>query len=115
MGRTSDKVPATAAVRALRTDGVAFVPHFYRYVDRGGTRHAATSLGIAEHQVLKTLVFEATWTDGNRKPLILIMHGDREVSTKALAREIGAKTVEPATSANVERYTGYVPGGVSPL
>lgn len=115
MAKTSDKVPATTAVRVLRADGVAFIPHFYRYADRGGTRHAAKCLGIAEHRVLKTLVLEATGMDGKRQPLILIMHGDREASTKALAREIGVKAVEPATAVNVERHTGYVPGGVSPF
>lgn len=115
MAKTSEKIPATAAVRILRAERAAFVPHFYRYTDRGGTRHAAECLGIAEHRVLKTLVLEATGMDGKRQPLILIMHGDREASTKALARELGVKAVEPATPLNVERHTGYVPGGVSPF
>jgi Cys-tRNA(Pro) deacylase len=105
-------IPVTTAVRALRAAGVAFTPHLYDYVDHGGTTHAAQSLGVPEHSVIKTLVFE---DDSRKKPLIVLMHGDREVSTKQLARVLGVKSIAPASPAAVEKYTGYVPGGVSPF
>ena len=105
-------MPVTTAVRALRAAGVPFTPHLYPYVDHGGTRHAAESLGVAEHAVIKTLVFE---DDARRKPVIVLMHGDREVSTKQLARHMGVKGLAPASVAAVEKHTGYVPGGVSPF
>jgi Cys-tRNA(Pro) deacylase len=107
-------VPVTGAVRALRAAGVSIEPFFYPYVDHGGTRQAALSLGVGEHAVVKTLVFEV---DGGAKPrpLIVLMHGDREVSTKELARHLAVKTVAPATPAAVEKHTGYQPGGVSPF
>jgi Cys-tRNA(Pro) deacylase len=101
-------------VRALRAAGVAFTPHFYAYVERGGTRHSAEALGVPEHSVVKTLVMEARRA-GPPEPLLVLMHGDREVSTKQLARQIGAREVAPASPAAVERHTGYVPGGVSPF
>ena len=107
-------VPATSAVRALRAAGVAFTPRFYAYVDRGGTRHSAEALNVPEHEVVKTLVMEARRT-GSPEPLIVLMHGDREVSTRELARQIGAREVAPSSAALVEKHTGYVPGGVSPF
>jgi len=108
-------VPATAAVRALRAAAVPFTPHFYAFVDRGGTRHSAEALGVPEHEVVKTLVMEARRGVGPPEPLLVLMHGDREVSTKQLARQIGAREVAPASPTNVEKHTGYVPGGVSPF
>jgi Cys-tRNA(Pro) deacylase len=108
-------VPATPAVRALRAAGVAFEPRVYAYVERGGTRHSAQALGVEEHAVVKTLVMEARGRDGKPQPLLVLMHGDRGVSTKELARQIGAREVAPATAAAVEKHTGYVPGGVSPF
>ena len=108
-------LPVTAAVRALRAAGVEFVPHVYDYVERGGTRHSAEALGVDEHRVVKTLVMEARGRDGQPQPLIVLMHGDREVSTRELARQIGAREVTPASPAAVEKQTGYVPGGVSPF
>lgn len=99
----------------LRAAGVAFVPRFYEYVERGGTRHSSQALGVPEHSVVKTLVMEARDGTPVPKPLIILMHGDREVSTKQLARQIGAREVAPANPATVERYTGCVPGGVSPF
>jgi len=108
-------VPATSAVRALRAAGVGFEPHVYAYVERGGTRHSAEVLGVDEHAVVKTLVMEARGRDGKAQPLLVLMHGDREVSTKELARQIGAREVAPARPAAVEKHTGYVPGGVSPF
>jgi len=103
--------PVTAAVRVLREKGIAFEPHFYTYEEHGGTRHSATALNVAEHEVVKTLVMK---TDGN-EPLIVLMHGDRDVSTKQLARLLGVKTVEPCDEATAQRHTGYVFGGMSPF
>jgi Cys-tRNA(Pro) deacylase len=110
----SPAVPATSAVRALRAAGIAFTPRFYAYVDRGGTRHSAEALNVPEHEVVKTLVMEARRT-GPPEPLIVLMHGDREVSTRELARQIGAREVAPSSAARVEKHTGYLPGGVSPF
>jgi Cys-tRNA(Pro) deacylase len=104
-------VPVTSAIRFLRDRHIHFTPHFYRYEEHGGTRVAATSLGVDEHAVIKTLVLQ---TD-TRMPLIVLMHGDREVSTKQLARTIGVRHVAPCDTATVSRVTGYVVGGVSPF
>jgi Cys-tRNA(Pro) deacylase len=103
--------PITPAVRILREKGVAFEPHLYDYVERGGTRHSAESLGVEEHAVVKTLVME---TDAH-KPLIVLMHGDREVSTKQLARTLGVKSVHPCDFARAQKHTGYLVGGTSPF
>lgn len=108
-------MPVTAAVRALRAAGVEFEPHVYAYLERGGTKHSAEALGVDEHAVVKTLIMEARGREGRPQPLIVLMHGDREVSTKELARQIGAREVAPASPAAVEKHTGYVPGGVSPF
>ena len=102
---------ATAAVRVLRQHGVPFTEHPYRYEERGGTRVSARELGVDEHSIIKTLVMQ----DERNQPLIVLMHGDREVSTKNLARQIGAKTVEPCEPAVAERHTGYQVGGTSPF
>lgn len=109
------EIPVTPAVRALRAARVEVLPHLYPYVDRGGTRQAAVSLGVDEHTVVKTLVFEAEKEGEQKRPLLVLMHGDREVSTKQLARFLGVKTVTPASEATVEKATGYIPGGVSPF
>jgi Cys-tRNA(Pro) deacylase len=103
--------PVTPAVRVLREKGVEFEPHLYDYEERGGTRHSAESLGVAEHAVVKTLVMETE----ERKALIVLMHGDREVSTKQLARTLGVKTVRPCKPETAQKHTGYVVGGTSPL
>ena len=103
--------PVTPAVRLLREKGVAFAPHLYEYVERGGTRHSAEELGVDEHAVVKTLVME---TDAH-KPLIVLMHGDREVSTKQLARTLGVKSVHPCDFAQAQKHTGYLVGGTSPF
>jgi Cys-tRNA(Pro) deacylase len=102
---------ATPAIHALRRHGVAFTEHTYRYEDRGGTRVSARELGVDEHAIVKTLVME----DDRRRALIVLMHGDREVSTKALARAIGVKTVAPCRPEAAERHTGYMVGGTSPF
>ncbi len=103
--------PITPAVRYLREKQVEFTPHLYQYVEKGGARESASQLGVDVHAVIKTLVFE---TNG-RRPLIVLMHGDREVSTRNLARHIGVKSVEPATSERASKWTGYQFGGTSPL
>jgi len=101
----------SAAVRVLLAAGVPFTDHFYEYRDRGGTAWAAESLGLDEHAVIKTLVME----DDRRAPLIVLMHGDCEVSTKALARTLGAASVRPCAPDVAERHSGYRVGGTSPF
>lgn len=107
----SGRTPSTPAVRLLRASGVAFGEHPYRYEEHGGTAVSARELGVDEHLVVKTLVME----DEAKRPLIVLMHGDREVSTKALAREIGVRTVHPCAPEVAERHTGYRVGGTSPF
>ena len=102
---------ATPAIHELRRRGIPFTEHTYRYEDHGGTRVSARELGVPEHVIVKTLVME----DERKRPLIVLMHGDREVSTKALAREIGVKTVAPCRPEVAERHTGYLVGGTSPF
>ena len=101
----------TPAIRALRAAGVAFEEHPYRYEERGGTRVSARELGVDEHAVVKTIVLQA---DGRDLHLVL-MHGDREVSTRALARVLGVKRLEPAPAPVAQRATGYQFGGTSPF
>src|ERR1044072_7087924 len=103
--------PITPAVRFLRERGPTLEPHLYDYEEHGGTRHSAEELGVDEHAVVKTLVME---TDA-RKPLIVLMHGDREVSTKQLARHLGVKSVHPCDFAQAQKHTGYLVGGTSPF
>ena len=103
--------PITPAVRFLREKKVEFIPHLYDYVERGGTRESAKQLGVDEHVVVKTLVFETS----EKKPLIVLMHGDREVSTKNLARFLNVKAVAPATPERAGKLTGYLVGGTSPF
>jgi len=106
-----DKAPLTRAVVALREEGVKFNFHFYGYRKDAVTEAAARDIGVDEHVVIKTLVMET----GDREPLIVLMHGDRQVSTKALARQIGVKTVKPSSPKDAERLTGYQIGGISPF
>ncbi len=103
--------PSTPATRLLRGRGITFTEHHYRYEEHGGTRVSARELGVDEHAVVKTLVME----DDGRNPLIVLMHGDREVSTKRLARSIGAKTVAPCRPDVANRHSGYLVGGTSPF
>jgi len=105
------KAPSTNATRLLRQAGVAFTEHLYRYEEHGGTRVSAEALGVAEHAVIKTLVME----DERGAPLIILMHGDREVSTRELARQIGAKSVQPCKPEVANRHSGYLVGGTSPF
>ncbi|MBU1274817.1 MAG: aminoacyl-tRNA deacylase [Proteobacteria bacterium] len=106
-----DKIPATPALHALKGAGVAFITRLYDYVSRGGTGEAARQLGVDEHQVIKTLVMQ----DEGGGPLLVLMHGDREVSTKTLARQMGRKTIAPCPERDAQRYTGYQVGGISPF
>ena len=103
--------PITPAVRLLREKKVEFEPHLYDYEEHGGTRRSARELGVDEHAVVKTLVMETE----ARKPLVVLMHGDREVSTKGLARRLGVKGVAPCDPATAQKHTGYMVGGTSPL
>ncbi len=104
-------VSETPATQWLRKAGVRFEERPYDYVDHGGTAESARQLGVDEHVVVKTLVME----DEDKKPLIVLMHGDRSVSTKALARQCGRKRIEPCKPEVAERHTGYQVGGTSPF
>lgn len=106
-----DKVPATPAIRLLKQHKVKFIPHSYKYEERGGTRASARELQIDEHQIIKTLVME----DDQQRPLIILMHGDCEVSLKHLARQLKVKRINPCTVARADNLTGYQTGGISPL
>jgi Cys-tRNA(Pro) deacylase len=108
---SKDRFPVTAAMRVLREHGVAFTHHPYDYEARGGTEVSARELGVDEHAVIKTLVME----DDAKRPFVVLMHGDREVSTKNLARHLGAKTVAPCAPAVADRHSGYQVGGTSPF
>lgn len=105
------KAPSTNATRLLRQLGVAFTEHLYRYEAKGGTAVSARELGVPEHAVIKTLVFE----DDRKQPFIILMHGDREVSTKELARQIGARAVQPCKPEVADKHSGYQVGGTSPF
>jgi len=104
-------VSETPATKVLRAHGVAFTEHVYDYVEHGGTAESARQLGVPEHEVVKTLVMQ----DERAHPLIVLMHGDKQVSTKNLARGIGAKSVEPCKPEVAQRHSGYLVGGTSPF
>jgi Cys-tRNA(Pro) deacylase len=103
--------PITMAVRVLREHQVPFVARLYKWLPHGGTRASAEALGLDEHQVVKTLIFE----DEQKQPLCILMHGDREVSAKNLARQIGTKLVAPCAPAVADKHSGYQIGGTSPF
>jgi Cys-tRNA(Pro) deacylase len=103
--------PVTQAIRMLRDKKIIFTPHLYPFVEHGGTRHVSEYFLIPEHQVIKTLIME----QGDNKPFIVLMHGDCEVSTKQLARELKVKRVSPCEENDAQRYTGYMVGGISPF
>lgn len=105
------KLPVTPATRQLKQEKVAYTPHLYTYQERGGTAVSALELGVSEHAVIKTLVME----DEQKKPLIVLMHGDMEVSTKEMARTVGVKTIAPCSPEAAGKYTGYQVGGTSPF
>jgi Cys-tRNA(Pro) deacylase len=106
-----EKFPATAAIRFLRENGVDFTERPYQYEEKGGTETSARALGVDEHLVIKTLVME----DDQKQPLIILMHGDREVSTKSLARITEAKSITPCSPQVALKHTGYMVGGISPF
>jgi Cys-tRNA(Pro) deacylase len=105
------KVPSTPATRLLRERGVAYTEHLYRYEEKGGTRVSSRELGVDEHAVVKTLVMQ----DEEGHPLVVLMHGDREVSTRALARQLGKRSVEICRPEVANRHSGYQVGGTSPF
>jgi Cys-tRNA(Pro) deacylase len=105
------KYPVTPAIHLLRKENVPFVPHLYRYEEKGGTAVSSRELGVPEEIVIKTLVME----DENKKPLIVLMHGHKQVSLKELARQIGVKTVSPCKPDVADRHSGYQVGGTSPF
>ena len=107
----SDKHPITMAVRVLRDNDVDVTHHPYDYEERGGTTVSARALGVDEHAVIKTLIME----DDRKKPMIVLQHGDREVSTKNLARQLGVKSIAPCVPAVADRHSGYQVGGTSPF
>ena len=111
MARKDKHVSETPATQWLRAAGVGFTEHVYDYVDHGGTAESARQLGWPEHSVVKTLVMQ----NERAEPLIVLMHGDRQVSTKNLARAIGAKSVEPCKPDVAQRHSGYLVGGTSPF
>ncbi len=111
MAKKNAHVSETPATQMLRQHGVAFTEHVYDYVDHGGTAESSRQLGVPEHEVVKTLVMQ----DDKAQPLIVLMHGDRQVSTKNLARAIGAKSVEPCKPEVAQRHSGYLVGGTSPF
>jgi Cys-tRNA(Pro) deacylase len=110
-GMTREKIPSTPAILAMKRNGMAFTLRPYRYEEHGGTRVSAQELGVDEHIVIKTLVME----DDRGAPLIILMHGDRQVSTKSLARFLGVKSVAPCDPGIAEKHTGYRVGGTSPF
>ena len=111
MSRKDRHVSETPATQWLRTHGVAYTEHPYDYVEHGGTAESARQLGVDEHAVVKTLVMQ----DERAQPLVVLMHGDCQVSTKNLARAIGAKSVEPCKPEVAHRHSGYLVGGTSPF
>jgi Cys-tRNA(Pro) deacylase len=111
LARKDKHVSQTPATALLRRHGVAFTEHVYDYVEHGGTAESARQLGVSEHQVVKTLVMQ----DEHGEPLIVLMHGDREVSTKNLARQAGRKSIEPCAPEVAQRHSGYLIGGTSPF
>lgn len=103
--------PITAAIRFLRAHHIAFEPHLYDYVEHGGTTHSAQALGVEEHAVIKTIVLE----NEKKQGLICLMHGDKQISTRQLARFLGMKHIEPARPEQANKWTGFLVGGTSPF
>ena len=105
------KYPVTPAIHVLRKEAVTYIPHLYRYEEKGGTATSSHALGVEEHVIVKTLVMETE----TKAPLIVLMHGDRQVSLKELARQIGVKTISPCKPEVADRHSGYQVGGTSPF
>lgn len=108
---SKEKFPVTPAVRFLRDRKIPFTEHLYAYEERGGTAVSARELGVDEHAVIKTLAME----DDTGRPLLVLMHGDREVSTRELARVLGVRSIRPCTPDTANKHTGYLVGGTSPF
>jgi Cys-tRNA(Pro) deacylase len=106
-----EKIPSSPAILALKAQLAVFTLHFYQYEEKGGTKVSARQLGVDEHCVIKTLIME----DEKSQPLVILMHGDREVSTKSLARSIGAKSIAPCRAEIAQKHTGFKVGGTSPF
>jgi Cys-tRNA(Pro) deacylase len=111
MAKKDRHVSQTPATAWLKAHGVVYSEYPYDYVEHGGTAESARQLGVPEHAVVKTLVMQ----DERAQPLVVLMHGDRQVSTKSLAREIGAKGIEPCSPEVAQRHSGYLVGGTSPF
>lgn len=109
--KINDRPPETPATKFLHKHGIAHSNHLYAYEEHGGTKVSARELNVPEHAVVKTLVME----DEHKQPLIVLMHGDRKVSTKELARQLGVKKVSPCTPEDAHRHSGYLVGGCSPF
>lgn len=107
----AEKFPVTPATRFLLSKGIYYEPVLYEYEDKGGTRISSQKLGVDEHIIIKTIVME----DESKSPMIVLMHGDMEISTKKLARFLNVKTIQPCSSENANKYTGYLVGGISPF
>jgi Cys-tRNA(Pro) deacylase len=108
---TNAAIPMTTAIRMLKDHKVEFEPCFYEYEEKGGTAVSSRELNVPEHNVIKTLIME----DDQKKPMIVLMHGDQQVSTKQLARELNVKSVKPCEPEVANRHSGYVVGGTSPF
>jgi len=106
-----ERFSETPATQWLKAQGVAFTEHPYEYLEHGGAQHSAQVLGWDPFHVVKTLIMQ----DQDARPLVVLMHGNRKVSTKNLARQIGAKSVEPCTPETANRHSGYLVGGTSPF
>jgi Cys-tRNA(Pro) deacylase len=111
MSKNPEKHSETPATTALKRLGITYTEHIYEYVEHGGTTVSSSALGVPEHNVVKTLIFE----DDQKKPLCVLMHGDKKVSTKELARQIGTKKVGPCKPEDATRHSGYQVGGCSPF
>lgn len=108
---SKEKAPVTQAIRLLRQHQVSYSEHLYKYEEKGGTRVSARELGVDEHCVIKTLIME----DEQKKPLIVLMHGDREVGTGMLAKQAGVKKISPCDAKTADKHSGYQVGGTSPF
>ena len=108
---SKEKTPVTQAIRVLREHKVEYSEHLYKYEDKGGTTVSARELGVDEHCVVKTLIME----DEQKHPLIVLMHGDREVGTGMLAKQIGVKKINPCDPKTADKHSGYQVGGTSPF
>ncbi|WP_303850709.1 Cys-tRNA(Pro) deacylase [Seleniivibrio woodruffii] len=108
---SKEKFPVTQAVRVLRDNKAEFEPHLYEYVEKGGTKHSSAALGADIHTVIKTIILE----DETKTPIVVLMHGDREISLKKLARDINVKVLKPCEPDTANKHTGYLVGGTSPF